>query len=146
MLIILDDSSESEEDLVLTPTPREDAPYCDWGVCWDILENIGRSVVTIRKERASDYLKSRAHWKEVRWEYRARMCAMNPTKQYPIARYDREYDVMIRYPRMGSDLVKAMKYKYVQKALERTSQGWRLGTGKWRHHRIQYVPLYMYGD
>ena len=135
-LVILDDSSESDEDLELTPTPRTPAPYCDWGVCWDILEMIGKKVEVIRPQRWEDLRRGKKHMGEVRWEYRCRMNAMRVTKKYPKDYYCPEYDVMVRNPRMGKDLVKAMKYKYVQAAMERSTQRFRLGKGVWRYVRL----------
>lgn len=92
-LTYLTSESEDEEDTPMTPTPR--ITYCDWGVCDDILEMIGKQIVEVKKTREIQMGKS--HFKS---------CRMN-----------REFQAIVKvlFERNKSITLKNMKYNYVRK-------------------------------
>ena len=49
----LSDEDPMESDLELTPTPRK--PPTEWGLCWDLLEMVGKEVLAVRKRNTIQY-------------------------------------------------------------------------------------------
>jgi len=116
----LDSCSESEEDLVLDDYDEPAPTQCDWGVCDDLLYAIGRQVLAVRWQRAGDKDRSRQHNWRVMDEFKEKMGAMRPTKKYPRIEVPRPSwarggTYYYNAPRMGGDILKGMKLKYVLK-------------------------------